>query len=80
MKTTRIEKLGCRVQLRTQDPNNPTATPYVLEAAHGRRYALVRNLAKPDLMFPVNASTDNVVRVGGYTWFTDADGELRPIG
>jgi hypothetical protein len=76
----KIEALGCRVELASEDPNNPTATPYVLNAASGREYALVRQLANPELMFLVSRETDNPARLAGYSWFTDAEGELRPLG
>lgn len=79
MNLKRIEALGYRVRMQTQDRNDPAATPYVLSGTPGHEYALVRQLANPDLMFPVDAHTQNVVRVGGYSWFTDADGELRPL-
>lgn len=79
MNLKRIEALGYRVRLAPQDRNDPAATPYVLSGTPGREYALVRRLADPELMFPVDPDTQNVVRVAGYTWFTDADGELRPI-
>jgi hypothetical protein len=57
----------------------PVPSPYLL---HGPRnsYALIRNKVNPEMMFSINhANFMRSGKVAGYTWFTDADGTLRPV-
>jgi hypothetical protein len=55
--------------------------PYELHGPRGARYALMRNVPNPHLLFAVNArsfvASSTAQRLG---WFTDKDGELRSVG
>ncbi len=51
---------------------------YYLTGKRGAVYALFRSVNAPASMFVVN-SRGNVTALKGYGWFTDRDGELRPL-
>lgn len=71
-----VERLGYTVEVR--DESSPR--PYVIHGKRGAKYALMRNVPRPELLFAVNARRFTAgALVGGYTWFTDKDGALVPV-
>lgn len=55
--------------------------PYVLHGPRGARYALLRNIPNPHMLFAVNdrsfVASATAQRLG---WFTDKDGTLKEVG
>jgi len=42
---------------------------------------LIRNTHQPELLFAYNLKGfDKQAKVAGYTWFTDKNGKLEPVG
>lgn len=53
---------------------------YRIFGPRGTEFALIRNKVNPHRMFVVNTKTMNPnARIKGYGWWTDKDGELRPL-
>ncbi len=71
------EVLGYKVRL---TGNNEA--PYELEGPRGGIYTLLRNVPKPYMLFVVGTVHYGLrqPKLKGYTWFTDRDGVLKPVG
>ena len=77
--TIQIGNRTFKVEL-VNDPNTKQAT-YILEGNRQSKYGLIRNTHKPDLLFAYNLKgLDKQAKVAGYTWFTDKNGKLEPVG
>ncbi len=62
------------------DPTTKQAT-YILEGNRQSKYGLIRNTHQPELLFAYNLKGfDKQAKVAGYTWFTDKNGKLEPVG
>jgi hypothetical protein len=74
-----IGKHKFKVEL-VEDPNTKQAT-YILEGNRQSKYGLIRNTHQPELLFAYNLKGyDKQAKVAGYTWFTDKNGKLEPVG
>tara|TARA_Y100000287_G_scaffold129366_1_gene104718 strand:+ start:199 stop:474 length:276 start_codon:yes stop_codon:yes gene_type:complete len=81
LKKTEIQigKHKFKVEL-VNDPNTKQAT-YILEGNRQSKYGLIRNTHQPELLFAYNLKGfDKQAKVAGYTWFTDKNGKLEPVG
>lgn len=53
---------------------------YCIYSPRGTEYALIRNNVNPHHMFVINTATINpAAKIEGHGWWTDKDGELRPL-
>ena len=52
---------------------------YILSDKNGPRYALWRNKPNPSMLFAVHTRKMGCATIKGYKWFTDKDGELKPV-
>ena len=52
-------------------------SPYVIESSRGVRYALTRNVPRPEHLFGIKFNGQMGILPG---WFTDKDGELKSMG
>ncbi len=52
---------------------------YQLFDKNGAKYVLWRNKPNPHLLFAVHARKFGCATIKGYKWFTDKDGELKPV-
>jgi hypothetical protein len=76
------ELLGYKVErIRFTKRDGSLAPVYLLTGKRGAQYGLVRNLKHPEMLFPMNLRSrcGGIVTVKGYSWFTDAGGELAPL-
>ena len=77
--TIQIGNRTFKVEL-VNDPKTKQAT-YILEGNRQSKYGLIRNTHQPDLLFAYNLKgLDKQAKVAGYTWFTDKNGKLEPVG
>ena len=61
-------------------PNTKQAIIFLKEIGN-LRYGLIRNTTHPELLFAYNLKGyDKQAKVAGYTWFTDKNGKLEPVG
>lgn len=74
-----IGKHKFKVELVT-DPTTKQAS-YILEGNRQSKYGLIRNTHQPELLFAYNLKGyDKQAKIAGYTWFTDKNGKLEPVG
>ena len=81
LKSTEVQigKHKFKVEL-VQDPTAKQAS-YILEGNRQSRYGLIRNTHQPELLFAYNLKGyDKQAKIAGYTWFTDKNGKLEPVG
>jgi hypothetical protein len=73
-----IDLSGYRIE-RTDEPGI-LGYAYRIFGPRGTEFALIRNKVNLHRMFVVNTKTMNPnARIKGYGWWTDKDGELRPL-
>lgn len=73
-----IDLSGYRIE-RTDEPGT-LGYAYRIFGPRGTEFALIRNKVNPHQMFVINTKTMNPnARIKGYGWWTDKDGELRPL-
>lgn len=58
---------------------NEGLTSYILSKNGKDRYCLIRNQVNTFMLFPIYAERMGVARVKGYSWFSDKDGQLKPV-
>ncbi len=81
LKSTEVQigKHKFKVEL-VEDPTTKQAS-YILEGNRQSRYGLIRNTHQPELLFAYNLKGyDKQAKIAGYTWFTDKNGKLEPVG
>lgn len=81
LKSTEVQigKHKFKVEL-VKDPTTKQAS-YILEGNRQSRYGLIRNTHQPELLFAYNLKGyDKQAKIAGYTWFTDKNGKLEPVG
>lgn len=73
-----VDFSGYRIE-RTDEPGI-LGYAYRIYRPRDTEFALIRNKVNPHQMFVVNTKTMNPnARIKGYGWWTDKDGELRPL-
>ena len=74
---TAVEALGYEVEVCTDG----STWPYTLRGTRGAVYGLFRNVPNPTMLFAINERKGfgGVVKPGGYEWFTDRGGVLKPV-
>jgi hypothetical protein len=71
-----VEALGYTVEVNDGDEG----APYWIRGPRGAEYFLMRNLQNPHHLFAVNGrGFTKTAKPGGYEWFSDEDGRLRPM-
>lgn len=80
MITDTNQLLGYKVEKQEQFDFDYDCTPaYLLKGPKGAVYALYRNYERPEILVAMNHRHQCEVQVKGYSWFTDKDGQLRPL-
>jgi hypothetical protein len=70
--------LGYRVELIPKPDDD--GFRYEIHGARGAHYALMPNVHNPHHLFAVNMrGFTKTAKVGGYEWFSDEGGRLRPL-
>lgn len=80
LKTTELdyEVLGYRVEKIEKD-SAEIGVAYLLHGPRGARYALLRNVSNPHMLYAWNDRTFRCVALKGNSWFTDKDGILKAV-
>lgn len=76
--TITTELLGLQVVFR-DDSDDARDSSYELIGPRGPLFWLVRNECNSHRLFSVSVRSGRPAKIGGYSWFTDEGGELRPL-
>jgi hypothetical protein len=63
----------------TDESGKSLDAAYTFSDKNGPKYKLLRNKPRPELLFALHARKFGCAKIKGYTWFTDKDGELKPL-
>lgn len=74
-----MELLGYKVERNQDDTGKGGSCGYWLHGPAGARYALVRNVYEPTMLYAWNDRKFGKVSVKGYGWFSDHTGTLEPV-
>lgn len=74
------ELLGYTYRKCEDEPGVSKFAAYLLSEKTGSpRYYLLRNKIRPEMLFAIHAWKLNKAKIKGFSWFTDKDGELKPV-
>lgn len=74
------ELLGYQVEKHnTEGSEKRMIAAYTLSDRNGPKYKLIRNTKNPNMLFAIHTRKLDCAIIKGYKWFTDKDGELKPI-